>query len=141
LHPNYQKIIKTLVPPIDQHKYILIKDGFETAKLPNEKFDLVFSSPPFFDVEFYSSEKTDSITQYNQGDQWYNNFLLPSIKKANEYLSTDGHLVLYIGEGKTYKYLDKMVNDVNKFMKYNGKFFYYYDDKYFIKRFFVWSKK
>lgn len=141
LHPNYQKIIKTLVPPKDQHKFILIQDGFETAKLPNEKFDLVFSSPPFFDVEFYSSEKTDSITQYNQGEQWYNNFLLPSIKKANNYLSTDGHLVLYIGEGKTYKYLDKMVNDVNKFMKYNGKFFYYYDDKYFIKRFFVWSKK
>lgn len=140
LHPYYQQIIKTLVPEKDQHKYILINDGFETAKLPNEKFDLVFSSPPFFDVEFYSNEQDDSITKYNKGDLWYNNFLLQSIKKASEYLSDGGHLILYIGEGKTYKYLDKMLDDVNKFMKYDGKFFYYYDDKYVIKRFFVWSK-
>lgn len=141
LHSNYQKIIKTLVPLKDQDKYILIKDGFETAKLPNEKFDLVFSSPPFFDVEVYSTNKEDSITQYKKGDDWYNKFLLPSIRKANDYLTDNGHLVLYIGEGKTYKYLDKMLNDVNKFMNYKGKFFYYYDDTHYLKRFFVWANK
>jgi hypothetical protein len=140
LHPYYNQIVDTLDKE-NKHKYVLIKDGFETARLPNEKFDLVFSSPPFFDVEIYSKNEGDSMTNYSTGDSWYNNFLMPSIKKANENLEIGGNLVLYIGEGKTYKYLDKMVADVSKFMDYRGKFFYYYDDKFIAKRFFVWKKR
>ena len=55
LHPGYQSIIKHL-DPTHQKKCTLIQDGFETAKLPDTKFDLVFSSPPFFNLEVYSKE-------------------------------------------------------------------------------------
>lgn len=140
LHPYYKKMIEKLVPENERHKYILIEDGFETASLPDEKFDLVLSSPPFFDVEEYSEEKKDSLEKYKQGDEWYHNFLFPSIKKAYNHLDQNGHLVLYIGEGKTYKYTNRMLNDVNKFMRYLGKIYYYYDDKFIPRRFFVWIK-
>jgi len=141
LHPYYQKIIDKLVQENEKHKYILIKDGFETANLPDKKFDLVFSSPPFFDVEEYSGEEKDSFEKYKKGEDWYNKFLFPSIKKAYTHLEENGHMVLYIGEGKTYKYTNQMLTDVNKFMKYLGKIYYYYDDKFIPRRFFVWQKK
>lgn len=141
LHPHYQDMIRKLVPEKDRNKYILIQDGFETAKLPDEKFDLVFSSPPFFDVEEYSAEESDSYNKYKRGEIWVNNFLLPSIKKAYDHLEDGGHMVLYIGEGKTYKYLKKMLDETKKFMKYLGKIYYYYDDYCIPRRFFVWKKE
>jgi hypothetical protein len=64
LHPYYQEMIKTF-NPVSKKEYILIKDGFETASLPDTKFDLVFSSPPFFDLEIYSTSNANSLVKYN----------------------------------------------------------------------------
>ena len=71
---------------------------------------------------------------------WVDNFLIPSIKKAYDHLEDGGHVVLYIGEGKTYKYLKKMLDETKKYMKYLGKIYYYYDDRHIPRRFFVWVK-
>ena len=81
LHPYYQEMIKTL-DPNGKKECILIKDGFETAVLPNIKFDLVFSSPPFFDLEIYSTASANSLVKYKGEDGWFNGFLMPSIYKA-----------------------------------------------------------
>lgn len=139
LHEYYDKIIDTL-DPNNKNRYILINDGFETAKLPDEKFDIVFSSPPFFDVEQYSQSEKDSITTYTSGDAWYYNFLMPSIKKACKYLTNSGNLILYMGEGKTYKYMGKMIRDINTFMDFEGAIYYYYDDALIARRFLIWKK-
>jgi 16S rRNA G966 N2-methylase RsmD len=140
LHPNYVTIINTFVDDKDKHKYVLIKDGFETAKLPDTKFDLVFSSPPFFDLEKYSQETNDSYNKFNREKSWYDNFLIPSLTKSYEYLEENGHLVLYIGEGIGTNYLKDMLEYMNKLMVYEGKLYYYYDDVHIAKRFYVWKK-
>jgi hypothetical protein len=140
LHKYYPKIIETFDPK-NADKYILIKDGFETADLPDTKFDTVFSSPPFFDVEIYSQDEHDSITTYSSGDLWYNNFLMPSIKKAYEHLESNGNFILYIAEGKTYKYINKMILDINKFMEFKGAIYYYYESAFIARRFLIWKKK
>ena len=149
LHPYFQEMINTFDNTEIQKdtnanintnaKYILIKDGFETAKLPNTKFDLVFSSPPFFDLEIYSTSIANSLVKYKGEEGWFNGFLIPSLYKAEEYLEKGGHLVLYMGESKGTKYIPKMIELMNARMKNIGMF--YYTDGAKIREFFCWQKK
>lgn len=140
LHPQYRKMIEMLVAPEKWSNYILINDGFESAVLPKEKFDLVFSSPPFFDLEKYSTNTKDSLIQYQTSDSWYENFLLASIKKAYKYLLFDGHMVMYMDEGRGTNYIGRMIEDVSKFMKYEGIIYYYYPGNPKIRKLYVWCK-
>ena len=138
LHPHYQEIIKTFNTS-NNKKYILIQDGFETAKLPNTKFDLVFSSPPFFDLEIYSTSNTNSIVKYKGVDRWFNEFLMPSLYKAERYLERGGFLVLYMGESQGTRYIPKMIKLMNYRMNNIGMFYYTNSKK--IREFFCWQKK
>jgi hypothetical protein len=146
---GYRKILDFFFKddPSSRKKYNLIQDGFETAQLPTGKsFDLVFSSPPFFDLETYSDSSSNSLTSFNTEEKWLNGFLLPSIKKAAAILESNGHLVLYITESKTTSYIPKMLEGVRKQipnLEYQGKM--YYRDagstKSKLRDFHVWSKK
>lgn len=132
--------------PQEKDKYNLIQDGFETAKLPNNKtYDLVFSSPPFFDLETYSDEQSNSLISYNTEDKWLNGFLLPSIVKSCSVLDSKGHIVLYITESKNTKYISKMIEQTKILapeLKYKGKM-YYKDSgkKGNLRDFHIWQKK
>lgn len=145
LHPYYKEMIKTFnstqKKETKQREFILIQDGFETAKLPNTKFDLVFSSPPFFDLEIYSNAKADSLTKYqgNGAEGWFNGFLMPSLYKAQEYLENGGHLVLYMGEAQGTTYIPKMIDLMDARMHNTGMF--YYTDGAKIREFFCWRKE
>jgi hypothetical protein len=135
----YKKIIKDLAP---NKNFRVIHDGFETADLPDIKFDLVFSSPPFFDVEIYSKSDADSLVRYDSEESWYNNFLIKSIDKSYDYLEKDGHLVLYISEGIKTNYITRMIEHINKKMKYNGVIYYYMEQikKKPPRKIYVWTK-
>lgn len=140
LHDFYRQIITTLATPDKYKNYILIKSGFETALLPDVEFDLVFSSPPFFDLEIYSQSEGDSLVNYNTVEKWYNDFLIVSVKKAAEWLIKGGHMVLYMGEGIGTKYIQDMINDISTFMKYLGNIYYFYPGKGFGRTLYVWQK-
>lgn len=138
LHPGYKSIIKKLDPK-KQKKCTLIQDAFENAKLPDTKFDLVFSSPPFFNLEVYSHTATDSITKYTNVDAWFNGFLMSSIRKSIEYLAPGGYLVLYIAEAHNEdKYISRMILETNKLANNAGRF--YYTDGKRIREFYCWQK-
>jgi len=139
LHPGYKSIIKHLNPSKSKQCF-LIQDGFETASLPDMKFDLVFSSPPYFNLEVYSDSRADSITQYANVDAWFTSFLMPSIKKSLAYLSTGGYLVLYIAEAHDeVKYIPRMIKETNKLANNAGRF--YYTDGKRIREFYCWRKQ
>ena len=140
LQPKYKEIIETLVAPEKQKNFMVIHDGFETATLPDKDFDLVFSSPPFFDLEIYSQSKADSVTRYNTVDKWYNEFLITSLRKAYNHLKKDGHMVLYMGEGIHTSYINDMINEMNKLMTYIGDIYYFYPNKNFARTMNVWKK-
>ena len=75
---------------------------FETADLTyiKEEIDLVFTSPPYFDFEVYSEDKTQSIVQYPTFIDWCVNFLFRSLKLAFSKLRKDGYLVMHIVDTK-----------------------------------------
>jgi len=144
LHPYYKKIIETL-DRNNTNKYKLIKNGFNEAEIDN-KFDLVFSSPPFFTIEEYSNSEEDSITKFNTLDKWIDGFLYPMMERSYEKLENNGHLVLYIEDRDEIPYIDKMFKYAEKIGFINvGSIYYYYpneDTKYQKKprEFFVWKK-
>lgn len=129
LHKNYQKIIKLLLPVSkNPHATIqMLQIGFQEYQNPeNIKFDLIYTSPPYFDYEIYSSDMAQSINYANSEDQWLVNFIYKSIDREIEYLKDKGHLVLYFSQQKGKTYMEKFFFWIkaHKNIYYMGNMFY-----------------
>lgn len=96
----------------------VICSPFEKVDLQNEKFDMMFSSPPYFNLEIYNDEASQSHHIKN----WYNDFLMFSIKKIWQHLNIGGYLIMVINDGGGNKYVQRMIRDTNTFWdaKYLG---------------------
>jgi hypothetical protein len=125
VHMGYEKIIERFAR--DANNYKMIKAPFETAELPPETYDLVFTSPPYFDLEIYSTEDTQSTSNFAKLDDWFNNFLMLSLRKAWAVLNNGGHMVIIINNirGKP-DFTMRMISEVCTFgfAKYLGAISY-----------------
>ena len=134
LHPGYEKIIETFVEASKRMNYKIFKNGFLEAPIPNEKFDIVFSSPPFFKLEIYSNYEENSVSKYKNEKEWCDNFLIKSLIKAYNLLKKNGHIILYMGGSK---YVMESMHKLDKVMKYKG-IIYFYENK--PRAIYVWQK-
>jgi 16S rRNA G966 N2-methylase RsmD len=118
LHPCYQNIIDTFVERKDKHKFKIYPNGFLEINLSNQKFDIVFSSPPFFDLEIYSTHKENSLASLTTKteDEWIKHFLIPAIIKAYNHLKKNGIMVLYFGGSEKAIYAMQKLNNVMKYL-------------------------
>lgn len=65
---------------------------------PDVYFDLVFTSPPYFNVEKYDDfNKTQSYVRYPEYDLWVNGFLKTLIERSHMFLKKGGHFVINTG--------------------------------------------
>lgn len=64
--------------------------------------DLIFSSPPYFNVERYSSEATQSYRRYPTYLAWRDEFLRPILAASSRTLRHGGHLVLNVADAPPY---------------------------------------
>lgn len=112
LFPNYNKMIEFFKYP--KNKITIVNSPFEDAKIPkNRKFDLIFTSPPYYDLEKYTNQNTQSIARYPSEDKWFTGFLTPAIKKAWSHLNEDGYMVLVINQKqKQETYIQRMIDFV-----------------------------
>lgn len=129
LHPGYELMITSLLPKSSQPKYQMIVGNAEDEELQiplhkNRKFDLIFTSPPFFDWEEYTSDDTQSIKKFPNFDAWYDNFLLRAIANVTDKLEIDGHLVLNISNIPEHKILDRLLKDIPTLVHPESKEFY-----------------
>jgi hypothetical protein len=117
VHPNYQKMIKFFNKNIK--KYNMIESPFQTAEVPKRDYDLIMTSPPYFNLEKYTDEDTQSISSSADLEDWLKDFLFISLSKSWNLLIPDGHLVVSINDMRdtpgvqTYKFVEKMINYVN----------------------------
>lgn len=101
---GYAEIVGLYNIPIDTEvtteKYMRFKNGFEVytdrfevgaVKLKSESFDLVFTSPPFFDFEVYDP----SNPTYTN---WYTEFYMPLFEQAYRCLVKGGHICIHIDD-------------------------------------------
>jgi tRNA1(Val) A37 N6-methylase TrmN6 len=115
----YKAIIKDLA---DTSKKYKVKIGrFQDVKITG-KFDLIFTSPPFFNVEVYENMK-----DWKDVEDFMEEFLKPLLKKSYDHLETDGHIVLYIEDRPDTAFIDLMklyVKEELPNLEYEGAFYY-----------------
>ena len=113
LHPHYKEIVKDLIPLNQQKNYEVLLGQAENIKLPNEKFDFVFTSPPFFTFEIYNekgeNKELQSTFNYKNIKDWLNNFLYKMIDNSWEYLEKGGNFILYIEDKPDYPFIPELI--------------------------------
>lgn len=72
--------------------------GSENYVPPNESLDLCFTSPPYFNIEHYCDEETQSYKKFPIYEDWLNGFLLQTMKNCWGGLKKDGYMVLNISD-------------------------------------------
>jgi hypothetical protein len=125
LHDGYKKIVDVLAPisPNPNIKVVIKAVPFETHHIPDEygQFDLMYTSPPYFDYEDYTKEKTQSISNFaNREDLWLKNFVYVATRKIIDRIRMNGYIVFYFSQGYKNGYMEKFL----KFMRYQPDIFY-----------------
>lgn len=112
----YQAIIADKA--VDPSKYTIKIGKFQDVRITG-KFDLIFTSPPFFTKEIY-----EHMVAWKDVEHFMDEFLKPLFKKSVKHLESKGHMVLYI-EGKEFIELMKLFveTDIPE-LKYEGAFYY-----------------
>jgi len=96
-------------------------EDMNPSELQCKEFDLIFTSPPYFNLEIYSSAETQSVSRYPEVDQWMNGFLFPALKKSWELLARGGTMAININDVRGGpQYVMKMIEYANKLP--NSKF-------------------
>ena len=100
LTPCYREMIDNLcLSPEQKTKYTMIESCFLTAALPsNIEYDLVYCCMPYFDLELYSEEKTQSVVQFPTLAEWKKGFLFPLLAKSWQHLKKGGNMVMVIND-------------------------------------------
>ena len=110
LKPGHDQIIQRYASTEQKDNFKIYYEPFETATLAdNYTYDLIFTSPPFFDFEKYSSLDTQSSARYANINKWLTNFLLASITNAWTKLEVNGHCVIHITDVYTTKVVEAMI--------------------------------
>jgi len=127
-HPNYQKQVEFY----KKHQTFFEKEKkVDLIPLPaedvdfteyKEYFDMVFTSPPYFNTEKYSEHDTQSFRRYTEIDSWNKNFLHKALGNIIPAMKKGGILAVNIADvycAKKKGYLD-ICNPMNDFIKSQG---------------------
>ena len=68
--------------------------------LSSESYHLLFTSPPYFQVEKYSNNPNQSYLRYPIYEEWRNKFLFALIKESFRLCKIGGHLILNLKDYK-----------------------------------------
>lgn len=131
-HPNYEKQVefyKRHQTFFEEEKEVnmicLPAEDVDYSQYQNH-FDTIFTSPPYFDVERYSTEDTQSWVRYKNIDDWNANFLHKTIDKLIPTLRSGGILAINIADvysAKDKDYFD-ICNPMNDFIRSKGLEYY-----------------
>jgi len=72
--------------------------GSEEVTLPKDAGDLVFTSPPYFDIEKYFNEKGQCWLDYPTVELWKENYLKKTFINAYKFLKSDGKMCINISK-------------------------------------------
>jgi len=116
-HKYLLKMEKDLSPYHD--KYVEIHDKPIEDLDFEVKFDLSFSSPPYFDTEQYSHEDTQSFIRYKSKEEWRDGFLRQLIEKNYDWVKKGGYFIINIANVKNYKDLETDTVEIAKSVGFN----------------------
>jgi hypothetical protein len=85
-----------------------------------KEFDLLFTSPPYYDYEIYN-ENNQSINNYrNSFEDWLVFFIFYVLVKFTPHIKKNGHVVLYIEDVGNNNYVEPIILFLESFYKELG---------------------
>lgn len=82
--------------------------------------DMVFTSPPYFNVEHYGESDEQSFREFSEFDSWAEGFMLPVIRRAFSALRSGGVLALNVADVRDRKKTYPLPVKVLGFAKKSG---------------------
>jgi len=114
LFPKYYDLINHL--SVKNKSIELLNNCAEDVCLKSKKFDLVFTSPPYYTLERYTQEDSQSWKKYKKLNDWLENFLFKSLHNAWQSLEIGGKLVLNISDVYAKHTVNKICDPMNDFL-------------------------
>ena len=85
---------------------VLYRKGSEEIRVPDESVDFCFTSPPYFDTEQYSDEKTQSYIKFNTRESWSNDFLGETFRRCYKALKNNCYMAINIRNTSKHDWLE-----------------------------------
>lgn len=95
--PGYRATIDALVHPVDRSRYVMVNGAAETA-IVEGVFDLVFTSPPYFSSEVYSTDANNQNSHDDDVQTWLCRFMFPALRNAWAHIADGGHMLIALGD-------------------------------------------
>jgi predicted RNA methylase len=112
LFEGYQRQIQAF----NQGKSIeMINSPAEDIENLDKMFDFAFTSPPYFNIERYNHDDSQSFKRYKKIDIWLENFLFKTIVKYWAKLEDNGIMAINIGDVYSGHQVNKICDPMNKF--------------------------
>jgi len=83
--------------------YQIIPVGSEEVQLEKESIDFAFTCPPYFGVERYSEEATQSIIKFPEYTQWLRGFVKPTLERTYKALRPGRYAVYALAQQIYYR--------------------------------------
>lgn len=81
-------------------QFIITCSGSEDYIPSKESLDLCFTSPPYYDLEEYCDEKTQSYIKFNTKQSWVEGFLKPTFENCYYGLKPKKYMLINIADPK-----------------------------------------
>lgn len=83
-------------------------------------YDLVFTSPPYFNVERYTQDDTQSFKKFRTLDEWLYGFLFQTLTNAYNHLEDGGYMVINISDVYSGHKVNKICDPMCDYMESIG---------------------
>jgi hypothetical protein len=119
LYAGYQQQIRLFSDKPIMNMFLPAEQGVET--LGNFYPDLVFTSPPYFIIERYSKDSTQSWQRYKKLDMWLEKFLFKTLKDSWKILKSGGYMAINISDVYCNHTINRICDPMNDFIsKFKG---------------------
>lgn len=137
------KVYTNIMNYFNYSKGSVLTHPFETAKINTKtKYDVVFTSPPFFDYEIYTSDTGQSTENYKTYEEWWNGFFIKLLDNSINSLNNNGYFALYYEDKGYDKNIEEKIREYLKGkIKYLGNIHFKYDDVEKIRKIMLWKLK
>ena len=114
LYEGYQQQIRLFSNKDTMNIFLPAEEGVRTLK--NFNPDLVFTSPPYFIIERYSKDSSQSWQRYKKIDMWLESFLFKTLSDSWDILKSGGHMAINISDVYCNHTINRICDPMNDFV-------------------------
>jgi len=92
--------LSALIEEAIDRESTVVNSVSEDLVLEKNSTELAFTSPPYFNLEKYSTEETQCMNRYKTLDQWFEGYVEPTIRNIKQSLTSNGILAINIADYK-----------------------------------------